>query len=301
MLAGPPGTGKRAAAAWMVGQKLGLHTEHALPEYPFETPTHADLHWLGVPEDHKSILIEQVRALVGDLVLTSYSGRGKAAVIEPADVMTHNAANSLLKVLEEPPGDALLVLIVDRPGHLPPTIVSRCQRMDFHAPPESEGLDWLDRFRPGTTWAESLRTAGGAPLAALDAAERLDASAALGRDFARVGSGEASPVAVAASWSKYDPGFVLDWLAREVQAGLRLLATGTGRSPGGVLESVLRRMDSRNLFCYLDHINRLRGQAGGSYNVQLALEGLLIDWATGLRGGREDPQLPGTKFLWGGD
>ena len=41
-------------------------------------------------------------------------------------------------------------------------------------------------------------------------------------------------------------------------------------------------MDRPNLFCYLDIINRLRGQPGGSYNVQLTLESLLIDWAEGL-------------------
>jgi len=46
---------------------------------------------------------------------------------------------------------------------------------------------------------------------------------------------------------------------------------------------VLKRMDRRNLFCYLDTINRLRGQPGGSFNVQLTLEGLLIDLADGLR------------------
>ena len=45
---------------------------------------------------------------------------------------------------------------------------------------------------------------------------------------------------------------------------------------------MLKRMDRRNLFCYLDTINRLRGQPAGSYNVQLTLESLLIDWANGL-------------------
>ncbi len=300
MLSGPPGTGKRAAAAWIVGRKLGLRADQDLPEYPFEPPVHADLHWLRVPDDRNAILIEQVRELVDELALTSYAGRGKAAVIVPADAMTRNAANSLLKTLEEPPGDALLILLVDRPGLLPATIVSRCQRLDFKAPPELAGLAWLERFRPGTAWAEGLRATGGAPLAALEGADRLAAVAVLRRDLARVGSGDASPVAVAASWSKLEPAFVLEWLARELQSGLRLLTAGPGTSLGGTLESVLRRMDSRKLFCYLDHINRLRGQASGSFNVQLALEGLLIDWATGLRGGGGDMQLPGMHRMRAG-
>jgi len=45
---------------------------------------------------------------------------------------------------------------------------------------------------------------------------------------------------------------------------------------------VLQRIDRRNLFCYLDGINRLRGQPAGSYNVQLTFESLLIDWALGI-------------------
>ncbi len=282
LLAGPPGVGKRAAAAWMVRRKLGLATGE-LPEYPFERPEHADLHWLEPPEDKTSILIDQVRALVAEMTLTSYEGRGKAAVIEPANAMTHSAANSLLKTLEEPPGDALLVLVADRTGRLPATILSRCQRIDIRVPSEREGLEWLDRLQPGTAWAEPLRVAGNAPIAAIAAAEQLETSHGLGRDLAAVASKSASPVDVAANWSKLDPQFVLEWLARQVQSGLKSVHGDRNSARDGAIgESVLRGMDSRNLFCYLDDINRLRGQPRGSYNVQLALEGLLIDWATGL-------------------
>ena len=52
---------------------------------------------------------------------------------------------------------------------------------------------------------------------------------------------------------------------------------------------MLRHIDRRNLFCYLDIINRLRSQPGGSYNVQLTLETLLIEWAEGLANCNQDP------------
>lgn len=287
LLAGPTGTGKRATAAWMAGSKLSVRGTPATPRYPFELPTHADLRWLTRAEDSNAIRIDQVRDLVADLALTSYEGRGKVAVIEPADAMNANAANSLLKTLEEPHGDTLLLLVANRPGRLPATIVSRCQRLDFPVPAQADALAWLDRFRPGAPWAEALRAAGGAPLAAIEIAERLDTVASLLQDLAAVGSGSASPVAVAEAWSKLEPGFVLEWLARRVESAVRSAVTGA--QSDGLPESVLRRMDSRKLFCYLDDINRLRAQPGGSFNVQLALEGLLIDWATGLRGaGRND-------------
>lgn len=283
LLAGPPGVGKRAAATWMVAQKLGL-SDAPCPVYPFERPVHADLRWLEQPEDKHSILIDQVRGLVADLSLTSYEGRGKAAVIEPANAMNNNAANSLLKTLEEPPGDALLVLIADRTGKLPATIFSRCRRINFHTPAEAEGLAWLDKFQPGTAWADALRIAGNAPLAALQAAERLDTTASMARDFKALALGQASPVDIAQNWAKLEPAFVLEWLSREVLRAAKASIAGAAALRGpSIGDSVLQRIDSRNLICYLDTINRLRGQQGGSYNVQLALEGLLIDWATGLR------------------
>ena len=63
-----------------------------------------------------------------------------------------------------------------------------------------------------------------------------------------------------------------------------MLASGGAQTPAtpAIDESVLKRMDTRNLFCYLDIINRLRGQPKGSFNVQLTLETLLIDWSEGL-------------------
>ena len=235
------------------------------------------------PDDKKSIIIEQVRDLVKDLSLTSYEGRGKVAVIEPADIMTSEAANSLLKTLEEPPGDTLLILVADRTGQLPATVFSRCQRIDLRVPGEQEGLLWLDKVRPGVVWLEALRVAGFAPLAAIEAAESLETSSAMARDYANIIGGTVSPIEVAATWSKIEPMFVLDWLSRQTQTAIRVLQGGSGNGQGlAINESVLQRIDRRNLFCYLETINRLRGQRDGSWNVQLTFEGLLIDWATGL-------------------
>ena len=115
--------------------------------------------------------------------------------------------------------------------------------------------------------------------------------AGMSRDFTAVALGGASPLDVAARWAKLEPAFVLEWLARRVQQAI-LGASGARRpvTDGIPPDSVLQRMDRRNLFCYLDTINRLRGQAAGSFNVQLTLEGLLIDWSEGLANcGRSAP------------
>lgn len=282
LLTGPAGVGKRAAAAWLAQQHLRL-AGGDLPQYPVPAFEHADLRWVRPPEDKQAIGVDQVRQLITDLGMTSYEGTGKVAVLDPADAMTHNAANSLLKTLEEPSGNALLILVADRKGRLPATIFSRCQRIDIGVPTETEALHWLGQLHPSDNWPEALRLAGRAPLAAIETLDQLDAHAAMSRDFAAVASGKSSPIEVAARWQKLDTGFVLDWLARAVQgAVIRASDVGKSGKQAEISDSVLKRMDRRNLFCYLDTINRLRGQPGGSFNVQLMLEGLLIDLAEGL-------------------
>lgn len=298
LLAGPAGVGKRAAAGWIAERHLKIGPQVELPQFPPATLQHADLRWISPAEDKQTISIDQIRTLVAETSLTSYEGVGKVAVVEPANAMTVNAANSLLKTLEEPPGNAILILIADRVGSLPATIFSRCQRIELLAPSEAEGLAWLESLRPGTQWAEALKLAGYAPLAALQAVEQLDTHAALSRDFAAVASARESAIDVAARWNRLEIDFVLLWLARQVQ---QLIISQSG-SPTGVFgpgmdKSVLTRMDTRNLFCYLDTVNRLRGQQSGSFNVQLALEGLLLDLADGLS--NCCPSLPedGMRFM----
>src|SRR5210317_1841579 len=209
LLAGPVGVGKRAAARWMAATTLGIKST-ALPGHDEAIPEHADLRWLAPPEDKESIGIEQIRELVHALGLTSYEGGSKVAVIEPANSMTVSAANSLLKTLEEPPGDTLLILVADRVGKLPATIFSRCQRIDLPAPAEGVALAWLDRVQPGAPWSEALRVAGGGPLAAIGVLEDLETSASMARDLNALGKGMGSAVEVAARWTKFAPGFVLD-------------------------------------------------------------------------------------------
>ena len=78
-----------------------------------------------------SIKIEQIRALQREAVLAPYEGRHRVFVLQRIDRASVEAANSLLKTLEEPPGHTVLVLTALDPEALPATIVSRCQRLDL--------------------------------------------------------------------------------------------------------------------------------------------------------------------------
>ena len=302
ILAGQPGVGKRAFAAWMAAHKLAGHDAAGDPRHPVEPVQHADLHWLAPPEDKFSIGIDQIRALVGEFSMTSYEGKGKVGVIEPANAMTTSAANSLLKTLEEPPGDSLLILVVDRTGGLPATIMSRCQRINVPTPEADVSLEWLGRYDPKSEWRDLLEFAGGAPLAAIRAREMTDLGRELASDMVAIIDGQTPALSVSgrlAAAHKADPRNVLDALAVIVQHCIRQVTTGGHAARAvNIPDSVLRRIDSRNLFCYLDIINGLRNQAPGTFNVALTFDALLTEWAGGLTTCRDsrgpEDMLPGT-------
>lgn len=75
--------------------------------------------------------VEEIRRLAGFFGMTSGAGGWRVAIVDTADEMNDNAANALLKALEEPPSRAVLILLANAPGRLLPTIRSRCQRLDL--------------------------------------------------------------------------------------------------------------------------------------------------------------------------
>lgn len=89
--------------------------------------THGDFRWVSVTDGTQSIGVDQVRAACDFVAKTAGYGSLKVLVFEGADKLTTAAANALLKTLEEPQGDTLIVLISRRPWLLPATIRSRCQ------------------------------------------------------------------------------------------------------------------------------------------------------------------------------
>src|SRR5438309_1954003 len=117
---------------------------------------HPDVTWLRATEESRQIRIEQVRDLAAELALTAHGGGYKVGIVSPADALNRFAANALLKALEEPPPGTLLVLTATQPSRLPPTLISRCQRLRVRAPTRAEGIAWLTALRGTGEWGEAL-------------------------------------------------------------------------------------------------------------------------------------------------
>lgn len=128
---------------------------------------HPDLHL--VEPDGAFIKIDQIRELQRELAFRPFEAPKKACIIDNADRLNPAAGNALLKTLEEPPGSALLILITAKPGGMLPTILSRCQRLQFQAIPQPAIEAYLvGQGAPVETAGIAAALAGGSIGKALD-------------------------------------------------------------------------------------------------------------------------------------
>ena len=124
----------------------------------------------------KEIKVDAVREAVAFAQVTSARGRAKVIVVHPAQRMNAVSANTLLKTLEEPPGQARFVLSAGAIDALLPTVRSRCQSVALTLPPVSMAIDWL--LGHGVSDAATMLGAtGGQPQLALEwSREGVDAT-----------------------------------------------------------------------------------------------------------------------------
>jgi DNA polymerase-3 subunit delta' len=251
--------------------------------------THPDRLAVGLePRDdgnpRSEIVVEQIRRLGERLSLTAQFGGLQVALLDPADALNHAAANALLKTLEEPVAAAILVLVADQATRLPATIRSRCQRVEFRAPPPAEALAWL--VTQGLTAdraAAALEASGGNPGLALRFARdgNLAVRSEVATDLRALLAGQGSAVELAYRWSKADADTRL-WFAAAL-----LAAEARARAAGGVGPLALTgRVELPKLSAGFDRINRAREHLRGPLRPELVVLDAIRDLAT--RGGSRD-------------
>ncbi|HEY1771614.1 MAG TPA: DNA polymerase III subunit delta' [Gammaproteobacteria bacterium] len=235
----------------------------------------------------QNISVEQIRDLIGLLQLRSHQGGRKVAVIEPAEGMSVAAANSLLKTLEEPPADTLILLVSSAPGRLPATIRSRCQSVAITTPKQGEALAWLQARAAREDWPILLGFTGGAPLAALALADSDIGSRrkAFFEGLLRLKAGQANPVMLATQPKERYPE-LLQFLW-SFTADLILIRSGgaarvVNRDQLPLLQKAADGIHLRGLYAFLDRIQTATQALDGSANRELAFSVLLSDWAGSL-------------------
>jgi DNA polymerase-3 subunit delta' len=296
LLGGPAGLGKSQFAARLA---VGLLCSSPAPDGSAcgacaacqltTAGNHPDLRLVRPEEQGKAIKIDQIRDLLDFVNLKSHFSGIRVAVIDPAEAMNRNAANSLLKTLEEPPPDTLILLVADQPVRLPATIRSRCQLLRF-ATDDATAREWLATALEGDYDLDTLMAiAGNRPLAAVDLvnggeyAGRQPVLEAL-RDLR---SGRAEPVTVAAQWTRTGAGRIYRTLNLLL---LDLARIKSQREPAALVNADLRQnlnelakgLDLRRIFAANDRLaegQRLLG-AGSNLREQDLLEDFTLDWVT---------------------
>ena len=136
LFVGPEGVGKRTVAFALA---RAIHCSDRPSDFCGQCANcarilagnHPDVRVAGPLPDKKEISIQQIRAIEKELNFRSFSGGKKIAIIDPATLMSLAAQNALLKTLEEPPQNSVLILIAPNAGGLLPTLRSRCLRLSF--------------------------------------------------------------------------------------------------------------------------------------------------------------------------
>lgn len=129
--------------------------------------THPDL--LVVSPEERQIRIEEIRLIDEVLSLKPFEGRRKTVIVDNAETMNISAANAFLKILEEPPGESVIILVSSRPELLPGTIRSRCARINFSPLALESCVRVLEGKIEGENRALSARLSMGRPGIAISA------------------------------------------------------------------------------------------------------------------------------------
>jgi DNA polymerase-3 subunit delta' len=294
LLHGLPGAGQSPLALWAA--QLALCESHS--EVPcgrcggcvlFLAGNHPDFHALDVEDNASFIKVDQIRDLCGKLAMRSYRGHHKVGLIDPADKMNVNSNNALLKTLEEPPEDTVLLLVASRTDRLAPTVVSRCQKIRIATPGRADAIDWLTGVQRRDDWPSLLALAAGAPLKAVELADSgaLDLAREMAADLKPDSPGGFDPLALADSWSKDRPADRLAWLEHLVQSWIRRasLSDVVNNNRDNALPSPPPRLNMKAAFELLDRVREARTLQEGPVNSLLLFEDLLVGFAEAFAGG----------------
>ena len=226
----------------------------------------------------KQISVDQIRGLVDFFGMTSHQGGKRVIVIHPAETMNANAANALLKSLEEPPPGLLFILVSHKPQQLLPTILSRCLSFALSAPDAASAIQWL-KEQGVKNPSEALAASGFAPLQAVHQDEQLGGIERhkLLRSVRQ--PGEMDVFALAEGLQKTEQVLVVQWLQQWCyDLGSMKLSGRLRYHPGeeAAIKKLVESIAPLNLARLQKHLQTAKRDAQHTLNPKLFFESLLF-------------------------
>lgn len=254
----------------------------------FVGKVHPNVMWITPEKEGHAIKVDQIRMLTDFINQSALQGEYRVIIIHPANNMNLNAANALLKTLEEPSANTILILIGDQTARLPATILSRCQRIIFKKPDASVALTWLQQELNDHTEKPALllKIASGAPLAAKQLAEEevLPTRLTLLQALCDLIHKQADPIKIAAKFQEIEIlpfidialSFIMDVL--QLQVGSEEITNQDYKTQLIEVKQTTRMEANVKWMEYLQQI-RSKICLGLNVNKQLMMESVLIHWA----------------------
>ena len=246
--------------------------------------SHPDVLWVEPEKEGGTIKVDQVRAVSEFINQTALQGGKRIVIVNPADGMNVNAANALLKTLEEPPAGALIMLVTSQPSRLPATVRSRCQHVFFQRPGRVEALSWL-ASRNDEDWELLLSLANGAPLAAMQLVDQdsLESRKLLFQTLYLLSQKQADPLKSATALSDIELLPLLDFILGWTVDVLRLQIGSDevlNKDYLPQLTELKQRMIFSRLIKFMEYLQALRAQVSSGFNLnkQLVVETMFIRW-----------------------
>ena len=267
----------------------------------FVAGSHPDHLRVAPLEAGKALAVDQIRELGDYYALRPHYRDVKIAVLEAAATMNRAAGNALLKLLEEPPAGAVIMLVAERPSQLLPTVRSRCQQTALDQADAAVIVDWLAAQEDAperNLLIERLARAAGSPLGARALAAPSTASGIDGliNALGGVAVGKLQPLAAAARCASLPLDILVDQLLRichellllKTGAELPLAGLGRGIAPG--LQRLADAVHSQAVSDFVQKaqdVKRLKLGPVTLREVDLA-EWLWFDWHAGTAGDAVD-------------
>ena len=308
LFSGPPQIGKTHLAQVLAQALNCTQPDPPCGECPscqkIAARTHPDVRVIVGEGAGESIKIDQVRALQREAILFPYEGQYRVFILRRMDQASVEAANSLLKTLEEPPAHVVLILTAVQVEALPATVVSRCQRLDLRPITQRQVAEALQKRGVTRDKAQLLgRLSGGRIGWAIQAAERdeplsqrqqgleqliqlLSATRVERFDFASKASRDAAScrdlIELWAVWWR-------DLLLQRATGGGHLVNLDRADE----LRQLAHRIDLSQAWAVLAALESTAAQIDANVNARLALEGLLLKlprWEVAPSGGAGSSQ-----------
>lgn len=243
---------------------------------------HPDLYTVYPEDGSAAIKIGQIRDINEVTAQTAQQGGRKVVVIHPAETMNANAANALLKNLEEPNGECVFLLVSEQPAFLMATVRSRCARIEVGLPTQEEALSWLQRNQVAQP-ENKLRNAKGRPLRVLDWLEKdiWGQRESLLKDLAAVIEGDSHFLDVSKRMLSYGVPWLIEQLLQWLQEAAVHRVSPTGNPPNALVGR-LSEAPAPQVFRYYDRllVQKQRVRSGANPNPQLVVDEILM----GLKG-----------------